>query len=83
MNQYSSFQFQNITLSNDTTPLDILESLLADNTETKPPIDLEARQSIGENSNINYPESNAETPNNKILLFNTGLENSFRNPYFV
>ena len=67
MNQYSSFQFQNTTLSNGTTLLDILESLLADNTETKPPIDLEARQSIGGNYNINYPESNAETPNNKRL----------------
>ena len=67
MNQYSSSQFQNTTLSNDTTLLHILESLLADNTEAKQPIDLEARQSIGESSNNNYPENNAETPNNKRM----------------
>ena len=56
-----------MTLSNDTTLLNILESLLADNTEAKQPIDLEARQSIGESSNKNYPENNAETPNNKRM----------------
>ena len=41
LNQYSSFQFQN-TLSKDTTLLNILKSLFADNTEEKQPIDLEA-----------------------------------------
>ena len=35
VNQYSSSQFQNTTLSNDTTLLNILESLLADNTDAK------------------------------------------------
>ena len=67
MNQYSSSQFQNTTLSNDTTLLNILESLLADNTAAKQPIDLEARQSIGESSNNNSPENNAETPNSKRM----------------
>ena len=33
VNQYSSSEFQNTTLSNDTTLLNILESLLADNTD--------------------------------------------------
>ena len=41
LNQYSSFQFQN-TLSKDTTLLNILKSLFADNTEEKQSIDLEA-----------------------------------------
>ena len=41
LNQYSSFQFQN-TLSKDTTLLNILKSLFADNIEEKQPIDLEA-----------------------------------------
>ena len=67
MNQYSSSQFQNTTLSNDTTLLNILESLLADNTEAKQPIDLEARQSIGESSNNTSPESNADTLNSKRM----------------
>ena len=42
VNQYSSSQFQNTTLSNDTTLLNILENLLAENREAKQPIDLEA-----------------------------------------
>ena len=62
VNQYSSSQSQNTTLSNDTTLLNILETLLADNTEAKQPIDLEARESIGESSNNNSPENNADTP---------------------
>ena len=67
VNQYSSSQFQNTTLSNDTTLLNILESHLADNTEAKHPIDLEARQSIGESPNNNFPENNADTPNSKRI----------------
>ena len=67
VNQYSSSQFQNTTLSNDTTLLNILESHLADNTEAKQPIDLEARQSIGESPNNNFPENNADTPNSKRM----------------
>ena len=66
LNQYSSFQFQN-TLSKDTTLLNILKSLFADNTEEKQPIDLEAWQSIGESSNNNSAENNAETPNSKRM----------------
>ena len=67
VNQYSSSQFQNTTLTTLTTLLNILESLLADNKEAKQPIDLEARQSIGESSNKNHPENKAETPNNKRM----------------
>ena len=65
MNQYSSSQFQNITLSNETTLLNKLESLSADNMEAKQPIDLEAPQSIGESFNNNSPESNTDTSNSK------------------
>ena len=67
MNHYSTSEFQNATLCNDTTPLNILESLLTDNVEAKQPIDLEARQSIDETSDNNYPENNVETPNNKRM----------------
>ena len=67
MNQYSSSQFQNNTLSNDTTLLNTLESLLADNTEAKQPIDLEPQQLIGESSNNNFPENKTETQNSKRM----------------
>ena len=67
LDQYSSSQFNNTTLGYDTTLLNILESLLADNTEAKQPIDLEAQHSVGESSNNNYTENNAETPNNKRM----------------
>ena len=77
MNQYSSFQFQN-TLSKDTTLLNILESLFADNMEEKQPIDLEARQSIGESSNNNSAEKNAETPNSKRMEGKFVSQNVFK-----
>ena len=67
VNQYSTSQFQNTTLSNDTTLLNILEIVLADNTEAKQPIDLETRKSIGESSNNNSPENNADAPNSKRM----------------
>ena len=67
VNQYSTSQFQNTTLSNDTTLLNILEIVLADNTEAKQPIDLETRKSIGESSNNNSLENNADAPNSKRM----------------
>ena len=77
MNQYSSFQFQN-TLNKDTTLLNILKSLFADNTEEKQSIDLEAWQSIGENSNNNSAENNAETPNSKRIEGKFVSQNVFK-----
>ena len=77
LNQYSSFQFQN-TLSKDTTLLNILKSLFADNIEEKQPIHLEAWQSIGESSNNNSAENNAETPNSKRMEGKFVSQNVFK-----
>ena len=77
MNQYSSSQFQNTIHNNDITVLNILDSLLADNTEAKKPIDLEARQSIGESSSNNSPENNAETSDSKRMEGKFASQNVF------
>ena len=55
-----------ITLSNDQTSLDILEDLLADNTKAKQPIDLLARQSIGECTTESIVDNVPETPDQRL-----------------
>ena len=56
-----------ITLSNDETLLDILEDLLADNMKTKQPIDLLARQSVGECTTESIVDHVPKTPDQRLV----------------
>ena len=55
-----------ITLSNDGSLLDILEDLLADNTKVKQPIDLLARQSIGECTTERIVDNAPKAPDQRL-----------------
>ena len=65
-NSDNESETHDITLSNDKTWLDILEDLLANNTKAKQPLDLLARQSIGESTIESIVDNVPETPDQRL-----------------